>query len=126
MSLVSGKMAIFDKTESLVMMSCAALSLLPLRQRKELPEVHSDGARCKTELPTRQSCPTRHAVTAAVKSELSDEKEQPESHANGAHDTTELPDETELPNEMELPDKTDLLNENGQRGEPSPQSVWGV
>jgi len=50
--------------------------------------------------------------------EVSNEKELREAHANGAHGETELPDETELPNETELPD------ENGQRGEPSLQSVW--
>ena len=31
-SLIPGKMAVFDKTDSLVMMPCAALSLLPSRQ----------------------------------------------------------------------------------------------
>ena len=50
---------------------------------------------------------------------MSNEKEVRELHANGAHGETELPDETELPNETELP------VENGQRGEPSLQSVWG-
>ena len=51
--------------------------------------------------------------------EVSNEKELRESHANGGHGETELPDETQLPDETELPD------ENGQRGEPSLQSVWG-
>jgi len=55
----------------------------------------------------------RHAFAAAVKTEVLNKKELCESHANGAHDETEKPDETELP------------DSNGQRGEPSLQSVWG-
>ena len=84
-----------------------------------MPVSHTDGAHDETELPTRWSYPTRHAFATAVKTEVSNEKELRESHANGAHGETELPDETKLPNETEVPD------ENGQRGEPSLQSVWG-
>jgi len=106
------------------MMPCEALSVTvalktELSNEKELPVSHTDGAHDDTELPTRRSCPTGHAFAAAVKTEVSNEKELRGSHANGAHGETELPDETELLDETELPD------ENGQRGEPSIQSVWG-
>jgi len=77
-----GKMTVLDKTEPLVVMVFEALSLLP----------------------SRQSCPTRHAFAPAVKTEVSNEKELRESHANGAHGETELPDEMELHNETEVPD----------------------
>jgi len=117
-----GKMAVFDKTEPLVMMPCEVLSLLP--SRLSCPTRRSCLYRMQMEHMTRRSCrlvscPTRHAFAAAVKKEVSNEKELRESHANGAHGETELPDEAELPDETELPD------ENGQRGEPSIQSVWG-
>jgi len=53
----------------------------------------------------------RHAITAAVETELSDEKEHPESRADGEHGKTELFDEKKLPKsranvEHELPDET--------------------
>ena len=76
--------------------------------------MHADWAHGKTELPTRQSNPTRHSVTTAVEKELSDEKENPESRADGEHGETELLDEKKLPEsradgkhgETELPDET--------------------
>jgi len=86
-----------------------------------LPVLHTNGAHGETELPTRRSCPTRQVFAAAVKTEVSDEKELRESHANGAHGETELPDETELLDET----VTELPDENGQRGKPSLQLVWG-
>jgi len=87
-----------------------------LSDKKEEPELHADGAHGETEVLTRRSYLTRHAVTAAVMTELSDEKDQPESHADGEHGETELPDEKELPEshadevhgETELPYETEL------------------
>ena len=75
-----GKMAVFDKTEPLVMMPCEALSKTELSDEKELPVSHADGAHDETQLPRRRSCPTRHAFAAAVKTEVSNEKELRESH----------------------------------------------
>ena len=59
----------------------------------------------------RQSNPTRHAITAAVETELSEEKEHPESRADGEHDETELLDKKKLlksrgNGEDELPNET--------------------
>ena len=58
--------------------------------------MHADGAHGETELPTKRSCPTRPAFTAAAKTELSNEKELPESHADAEHVEMGLHDETEL------------------------------
>jgi len=65
-----------------------------LSNEKELPVSHTDGEHDETELPTRGSCPTRHAFATAVKTEVSNEKELRELHVNGAHGETEMPDET--------------------------------
>ena len=58
--------------------------------------MHADGVHGETELPTKRSCPTRPAFTAAAKTELSNEKELPGSHADAEHVEMGLHDETEL------------------------------
>jgi len=75
-----GKMTVFDKTESLVMMPCAALSLLPSRrscrtrrsclncmliERMARRSCRRDGATRRDTLsllPSRRSCPTRRST----------------------------------------------------------------
>jgi len=79
-------MAVFDNRWSWALWSAFTAALkTELSDEKELPVSHADGAHDETELPTRRSCPTRHAFAAAVKMEVSNEKELRESHANGAH-----------------------------------------
>jgi len=77
-------MAVFDKTESLVMMPCAALSMLPSRQscptrrsclncmlieRMARRSCRRDGATRRdmlSLLPSRRSCPTRRSTLNQV------------------------------------------------------------
>ena len=87
-----GKMAVFDKTEPLVMMPCDKTEPLVMMPCEAL-----------SLLLSRLSCLTRHAFAAAVKTEVSNEKELCESHANGAQGETELPDRRSCPTRQSCP-----------------------